>query len=89
MNYVSQVASNKQHRWEISALAIGGRLSFLHGFLDLSEGTASRLLLTIHLLRGPKLFLNIHYSTSQKFYPILSILIFTTLEYKAHISGLI
>lgn len=53
------------------------------------RGYSLQATVTIHLLRGPKLFLNIHYSTSQKFYPILSILIFTTLEYKAHISGLI
>lgn len=44
MNYVSQVASCRQHRRDICALASGGRLSFLHGLLDLLEGITSRLL---------------------------------------------
>lgn len=71
MNYVSQVASNKQHRREIFALASGGRLSFLLGsWTCLVEGYSLQATVTTHLLRGPKLFPNIHYSTSHKFYKI-------------------
>lgn len=50
------------------------------------EGHNFKATVTIHLFTGPKLFPDIHYSRSHKFYLIASTLIFTTSEYKVHIS---
>lgn len=86
MNYVSQVASCKQRRRDSCALASGGRL-FSSWVSGSTGGHNLKATVTSHLFTGPKLFADIHYSISHKFYLIASILIFTTLEYKVHISG--